>query len=113
MGQCAQMYKTFLCRIVISGNQGRATRPRPREACLLLFIVFIIIVVVCSIVFSSCSWSLCMRLCLLGLSARAVVTGHSLCLARGQHTFDVFIVLKIRGVIYGKKFFLIHQIIIP
>jgi hypothetical protein len=45
----------------------------------------------------------------LGLSARAVVTGRSLCLARGQHTFDVFIVLKIRGVIYGKKFFLKEQ----
>ena len=44
-----------------------------------------------------------------GLSARAVVTGHSLCLARGQHTFDVFIVLKIRGVVYGKKFFLKEQ----
>lgn len=34
---------------------------------------------------------------LLGLSARAVVTGRSLCLARGQHTFDVFIVLKTGG----------------
>lgn len=34
---------------------------------------------------------------LLGLSARAAVTGHSLCLARGQHTFDVFIVLKTGG----------------
>ena len=50
--------------------------------------------------------------CLLGWLVRAVVTGHSLCLARGQHTFDVFIVSKIRGVVYGKKFFLILQNII-
>jgi hypothetical protein len=102
------MYKTFLCRIVISGSQGRAARARPREVCLLLFIVCIIVVAVHSVVLSSCPWSLCV-LCihmLLGWLVRAVLTGHSLCLARGQHTFDVFIVLKIRGVIYGKKFFL-------
>ena len=54
----------------------------------------------------------CVCACLLGWLVRAVVTGHSLCLARGQHTFDVFIVLKIRGVVYGKKFFLILQNII-
>lgn len=64
---------------------------------------------VCSVVLSSCSWSLytlCMCLCLLGLSARAVVTGCSLCLARGQHTFDVFIIQKIRGGGLREKFFL-------
>lgn len=102
------MYKTFLCRIAISGSQGRAVRARPREVYLLLFIVCIIIAAVYSVVLSPCSWSLYV-LCtymLLGWLVRAVLTGHSLCLARGQHTFDVFIVLKIRGVIYGKKFFL-------
>jgi hypothetical protein len=42
---------------------------------------------------------------LLGLSARAAVTGRSLCLARGQHTFDVFIVLKTGGDLREKIFF--------
>ena len=94
----------------------------PRKAfvihCVLMYCLLLCVCITLYII-SSCSWSLCVCYMLyvhddaLGVSARAVVTGHSLCLASGQHTFDVFIVLKIRGVIYGKKFFLTLQIIIP
>lgn len=69
-----------------------------------------VVVVHCTSLAHALGHAVCVTCCmclmmLLGLSARAAVTGHSLCLARGQHTFDVFIVLKTGPPISGKIFF--------